>query len=63
MTIKKCTCCKRLMTTKNAIKIGRNELAIYFNCRNCDSTVILRAKNWKEIMFKENNSEKTRKAS
>jgi hypothetical protein len=48
MTLKKCPCCKKIVTSKTAEKKGRDELALYFNCKNCQSTFILRAKNWEK---------------
>lgn len=53
MTLKKCPCCKAVQTTKNVIKIGQDEIALYFNCATCDSTFLVRRKNWKQILFPE----------
>lgn len=41
MKVKVCTCCKKQLTTKNTKKIGRNELGLWLNCKECDSTVLL----------------------
>lgn len=58
MTLKKCTSCNKVLTTKNTVFKGRDDVALYFNCthiingQKCDSTVILRSKNWKAILMK-----------
>lgn len=59
MTIKVCPSCKSLITSKNCVKKGRNEMGLHFNCtailadgKKCDSTVLLRVKNWKELILK-----------
>lgn len=45
MTIKKCSCCHVKLTTKNVVKIGRQNLGdhdiLYMNCKLCGSTVTL----------------------
>lgn len=53
MTLKPCTSCKTPQTTKTVIKIGRDSIGLYLNCAKCDSTFIIRKKNWKEILKKE----------
>jgi NADPH-dependent 7-cyano-7-deazaguanine reductase QueF-like protein len=47
MTLKECPGCKIKQTTRNAQKHGRDVWALYFNCRFCLSTFVLRSKNWK----------------
>ncbi len=51
MTLKKCPSCQVTQTTKNCIPKGRDpeDIALYFNCKVCQSTFILRRKNWKEL--------------
>lgn len=49
MQLKKCSCGK-VITTKNAVKIGRNELGLWLNC-TCKSTVLL--PNKKNELFKD----------
>lgn len=44
MTLKKCPCCSKIQTTKNAEKLARNEFGIWFNCRKCRSTFLVVAK-------------------
>lgn len=48
MTLKTCKTCGKVQTTKNAKYIGKDLIALYFNCTNCQSTFIIRRKNWKE---------------
>lgn len=43
MRIRNCSCCKKELTTKTAIKIGRQEwpnrgVLVMFNCPECKST-------------------------
>jgi len=52
MTLKICPSCKITQTTKNAEKKGRDAIALYFNCKFCGSTFILRSKKWKELLGK-----------
>jgi hypothetical protein len=49
MTLKSCPCCRIKQTTKNAIKIGRDQMGIYFNCRFCSSTFLLKKADWKYL--------------
>lgn len=58
MTLKNCPCCKLKQTTKNAIKKDRDEYALYFNCKNCQSTFIIRFKDW-EVRKAIQNQEST----
>lgn len=48
MKLKKCSCGIE-NTTKTAKKVGRDDLALYFNCV-CASTFVLLKKNWKKIV-------------
>ena len=41
MKIKHCNCCNKHKTTKEVVKIGRNELGLWVNCRQCNSTMLL----------------------
>lgn len=41
MTLKICSCCKKQLQTKDCINIGRNDLGLWFNCKNCNSTMLL----------------------
>lgn len=50
MTLKMCPCCKLKQTTKNSVKKGRDQFALYFNCKNCNSTFVIKAKNWEVIL-------------
>lgn len=35
-----CSCCKQHITENNVMFIGENKLGVWFNCKNCDSTMI-----------------------
>lgn len=54
MTLKTCPCCKIVVTSKTAEKKGRDEFAIYFNCRACESTFIFISKNWQSVLKAQN---------
>ncbi len=64
MTLKKCSKCQALNTTKIAKFIGRNEMGLHFNCLQldngeiCSGTFFIRAKNWKEILESQMNWER-----
>ncbi len=53
MKLKNCTGCKAPQTTKTAAFLGRDVVALYFNCKKCDSTFMMRSKNWKEKLDQE----------
>ena len=44
MNIKKCPCCKKQLTTKNTVSIGRNAMGLWLNCKDCLSTILLAKK-------------------
>ncbi len=50
MTLKQCPGCKKIVTSKNVEKKGRDAVALYFNCNFCHSTFILRSKRWAEFV-------------
>jgi hypothetical protein len=41
MKLKKCSCCGKGKNTKDYTKIGRNVLGLWFNCKFCNSTILL----------------------
>lgn len=45
MIIKKCTCGKTI-TTKNAKRVIRDEMGLYFNCPFCHTTLFIKDKNF-----------------
>jgi transposase-like protein len=53
MTLKNCPGCKVLQTTKNAKKDGRNVFGLYFTCKSCQSSFLIRVKDWKKFLLKE----------
>lgn len=49
MTIKKCTCGETI-TTKNAERVSRNGIGLWFTCSSCGSTSIKKgSKNEKKL--------------
>lgn len=52
MTLKTCTCCKKMLTTKTVKSLGcikESKMKIlYFNCLTCNSTLVL-VKRFKEL--------------
>lgn len=48
MSLKVCSCCKVKLTTKNVQILGRQDFGgmeiLYFNCKSCGSTMVLKAK-------------------
>lgn len=41
MYLKKCSCCKKDLHTKDVYSIGRNDLGLWINCKDCQSTLLL----------------------
>lgn len=50
MTLKACPGCNTIQTTKTVEKKGRDLIALYFNCKGCKSTFILRSKSWQNLI-------------
>lgn len=51
MTLKNCPCCRKLQTTKTAKFRGREMGMLWFDCRSCLSTFVLKARNWTVAMM------------
>lgn len=53
VTLKQCTCCKKQLTTKNTTLIGPSQLGyVWFNCNDCNSTIMLKRSYFREKLFK-----------
>lgn len=56
MKLKTCSCCKKEVTTKTAISLGsqkyKSRKLLFFNCKNCNSTLTLQIKydNFQQIL-------------
>jgi transposase-like protein len=53
MKLKQCPCCSNPQTTKTALFLGRNLFGLFFTCKTCLSTFVVKNKNFKEDMNKE----------
>lgn len=44
MTLKVCSCCKKILTTKNVKSHGQVDGMLYITCLSCKSTAVLVSK-------------------